>query len=436
MTRSLLRRGRSAHSGRAFAAGATAVLLAAGLLTACRGDPLSVQSPSRIPAEGLESPSNAQLLTTGAVADFECAFGSYVVLGALIGNELDDATQTADRYPYDQRTMQASDRRYAVNGCEGLGVYTPLQTARVSADNVRRLLERSTDQQVPNRASLLATVNLIEAYSMLLLGEGFCTTTFSTFDASGNVVYGKELQRAQAFAAAEERFSAAITVAQGAGATNVLNAALVGRARARLDQGNLAGARADAVQVPAAFVYNVTAGSTIGRRNNRVWSQNNLVGQATSVGAPYRNLNDPRVPVTDINKKSVTGVPLFVQTKYPAVDSPIPLATGKEAQLIVAEADIGSNPANTLAIINSFRAQGNQGPYLGPLDATSLKNQVIEQRQRALFLEGQHLGDLNRFTLPLVPAPDTPYPGGGRYGGNRCLPLPDVERQNNPALGT
>lgn len=411
-----------------------ALLLATGFLAACKGDPLTVESPSRIPADGLESPANAQLLTTGAIADFECALGAYVALGGLIGNELDDATQTADRFPYDQRTMQAGDRRYAVSGCENLGVYTPLQTARVSADNVRRLLERSTDQQVATRTTLLATANLIEGYSMLLLGEGFCTTTFSVFDAGGNVVYGPELQRADAFAAAEAQFTTAIAVAQTAGATSVLNAALVGRARARLNKGDLAGARADAVQVPANFVYNATAGTVTSRRNNRVWTQNNLVGQATSVGVTYRNLNDPRVPVTDINKKSVTGVPLFVQTKYPAADSPIPIATGKEAQLIIAEADIASNPTNTISIINTFRAQGNQGPYVGAVDAASLKAEVVEQRRRSLFLEGQHLGDLNRYNLTLVPAAGTTYPGGGQYGSNRCLPLPDVERQNNPVL--
>jgi hypothetical protein len=419
---------------RQIASAALVAILGAGLLTACKGDPLSVQSPSRIPATGLQSAANAQLLVNGALGDFECALGSYIVLGGLIGEELDDATQTADRFPYDARTMISSDRRYAVQSCENLGVYSPLQTARVSADNVRQLLEQLNDQTLPNRQRLLATANLVEGYSMALLGEGFCSTTFSTFDANGEVVYGPELQPAQAYAAAEERFTAAIAAAQAAGATDLLNAALVGRARVRLDEGNLAGARADAVQVPANFEYDATASGTSGRRNNRIWAQNNVISQATSVGAPYRNLNDPRVPVTDLGKRSVTGVPLFAQTKYPAVNSPYPIATGEEAQLIVAEADIGADPANTLAIINAFRAAGNQGPYVGAVDAASLKSEIIDQRRRALFLEGQHLGDLIRYNITPTPAAGTAYPAGGTYGSNICLPLPDVERQNNPVL--
>ena len=44
-------------------------------------DMLEVASPSRIDAGSLENPTNAQLLVTGAIADFECAFGAYVVAG-------------------------------------------------------------------------------------------------------------------------------------------------------------------------------------------------------------------------------------------------------------------------------------------------------------------------------------------------------------------
>ena len=96
---------------------------------------LEVQNPSNVPAGGLETPANAQLLVNSAIADFECAAGAYAVMGGEITDELIDATQTADRYPYERRSMVSSDARYAVNGCVGLGVYTPLQTARFSAVN-------------------------------------------------------------------------------------------------------------------------------------------------------------------------------------------------------------------------------------------------------------------------------------------------------------
>jgi hypothetical protein len=415
-------------------------LLGAGFLTACKGDPLSAPSPTRVAADGLYVPGNASLLVAGAVGDLECAFNSYTVLGALIGEEFNDATQTADRFPYDARTHTRSDRRYAINACDNLGAYAPLQAARVSSDAIRIALEGWSDAEVSGRQALLAQTNVAEAYSMLLLSEGFCSTTFTTYDASQNPVYGPELQPKDAAAAAEARFTGAIAAAQAAGAsgTAFLNAAYVGRARARLDQGNLAGARADAAVVPAGFVYNASTSKANTRRLNRVFAENDSTIQTASVGQRYRNLDDARIPSTYY--KFVRGDSIYVQQKYLASDSPLPIATYREAQLIIAEADISTNPANTVAIINAERAFSRvngftgQPPYVGALDAASLKAEVVEQRRRALWLDSHHLGDVIRYGIALTPVAGTPYLQGGTYGTSVCLNLPDIERLNNPNL--
>jgi starch-binding outer membrane protein, SusD/RagB family len=152
---------------RLVAAGALAIA-AGGLMTACKtSDYLDVTSPSRIPAGSLEDPANASLLVNGAVADFECAYGGYVAATGLIGDELDDATQTAARFPYDQRVLISSSSTYQSASCTGLGVYSPMQTARVSADNVRRLLNGWTDAQVPGRQMLIAPAAANEGYAEL-----------------------------------------------------------------------------------------------------------------------------------------------------------------------------------------------------------------------------------------------------------------------------
>ncbi|HVE79800.1 MAG TPA: RagB/SusD family nutrient uptake outer membrane protein [Gemmatimonadaceae bacterium] len=416
---------------RAGALGAMALAL-----TAC-DKLLEVDSPSRIPAETIEDPAYADLLVNSVVADFECALGSYAVLGGLIGEELDDATQTADRYPYDIRNAQPTDRRYAVNACQDLGVYAPLQTARVTASNAARFLSGWSDAQVPDRQAKLAIVRAYEGYAILLLGEGFCSTVLSTFDADGNPVYGTEITPAQAFAEAEARFTEVID-ATPAPPDSVRNMALVGRARARLNQGNFTGARADAALVPAAYVKLASASDDDARRRNRAWAQNSATSTATSVGAPYRNLNDPRVPVLNTGTNGPTGIPLWRQLKYPEAESPFRLASGEEARLIVAEAAIQANtPADLLTattIINEFRAQGNQTQLVAPTQA-ELRAALIDQRRRELYLEGQHLYDLIRFNLPFDPAVGTTFPGGGTYGNVRCLPLPNTERFNNPNLG-
>ena len=66
-----------------------------------------------------------------------------------MGEELIDATQTADRWPYDRREVQPGDSRYGTFGCEALGVYTPLSTARFTADQALAQLEGWTDAQMP-----------------------------------------------------------------------------------------------------------------------------------------------------------------------------------------------------------------------------------------------------------------------------------------------
>jgi starch-binding outer membrane protein, SusD/RagB family len=410
---------------------------------------LRVESPTRIPAESLESPANAALLVNGAVADFECAFGAFVAVGGLIGEELDDYTQTADRWPYDRRDVQSRDRRYAVSACDAIGVYTPLQSARVSANNVVRLLQGWTDQQVPNRQQLIATATAYEAWSILLLGEMFCSTVLSTIAPGGEFNFAGEIARRQALQEAETRFTSAIDLATQVGtarADSIRRMALLGRARTRLDLGNSAGARADAAQIPAGFVFNVTASAINSRRNNRLWAESNAQGVASSVSQLYRSMNDPRVPYQDLNRPNALGVPAIAQLKYTSAAAPIPLARYDEAQLIIAEVDAASaaTAGNALTIINTYRARGNQGPYLGPTDAASLRAQVIDQRRRELFLEGTHFGDLVRYNITPTPGMGTNYPAGGQYGTQKCtgadtrmgLPLPDIERQNNPELRT
>lgn len=398
---------------------------------------LAVDPLDRVPALPLESsPANAPVLANGAIADFDCAFGAYVVMGGLIGEELEESRSIIDRKPYDQRTHSSRDRLYAVSPCDQIGVYTPLQTARVSAVRAIRLLDGWRDDEVVlPRDSLLATMHAYAGYATLLLGEGFCSTVLSAFDASGALVYGGEVTRDSAFRAAESHFGAAI--ARAARAKSVLDLALAGRARARLDRGDLVGARADAVRVPPEFAHLMTASASPERRENRVRAQERPPLDLVTVGLLYRSLGDPRVPVTDQRRVGPTRVPVFYEEKYPSAASPIRIASGAEARLIVAEADIAAASAASLAnartIIDAFRARGNQPP-LAASDAATLRAALIDQRRRELFLEGQHLGDVIRYGIVLTPPVGAPYPGGGTYGAQRCLPLPDVERDNNPAL--
>ena len=202
------------------ASGVLLVLAAlTGALAGCDPDELlNVDSPSRIPAENLEAPENAELMVNSAIADFECAAGAYFVVSGLIGEELKDGLQTADRYPYDQRTLTANDNRYQNFACDAIGPYVPLQTARASADRVQRYLEQWTDAQVSpfSRNSGIAAMALYGGYSRIYLGEGFCSMAFSSVFGT-EIVYGGEVTRDSVFGEAEARFAQAIAAATAPG---------------------------------------------------------------------------------------------------------------------------------------------------------------------------------------------------------------------------
>jgi hypothetical protein len=293
-------------------------------VTACDfGELLSVETPSRIPAATLETPANAALLVRSAVGDFECAYGAYVVAGGLIGEELVDGRQTANRHPYDRRTMQPIDERYSTFDCTEIGVYTPLQTARASAERILSLLERWTDEQVPDRGMLITAAAAHAGYSLLLLGEGFCSMAISSLDEDRNLVYGGEITRDSVFKLAEARF----TQANPSSDASIRSMAYLGRAKARQNLSRLAEAKADAQLVPASFVRNVTASATSARRQNRVWSESRPTSWSSLVAEPYKSMTDPRVPFVRTTQKTVLEIEVAYQTKYASVSSPIPFAT-------------------------------------------------------------------------------------------------------------
>lgn len=419
--------------------GSALVLGAALSLAACdtASNPLEVEASSRIPTIYVETPAQAQLLVDGAIADFECAFAAYVIQSGTVGEEFIYAQQTADRVPADRRNVLTTDPRYATNSCEGLGIYGPLQIARTSAENILGFLKVWTDAQVSNRTRLIGIAAAYAGYNYLLLGEGFCTLAFSRINPDRTFDYGGEVSRDSAFKIAINKFTESIAASTTANNTDILRMAYLGRARAKLNLRDYAGAKADAQQIPSGYAKNSTYSATVGRRNNLVFNDNSVSNNSSSVGEPYRSMTgDPRVPVTQGSGTSATGIRHWYQTKYTTTSAPIPLATYEEAQLIIAEVDIRAGSlATALPILAAMRTRGAQAAFTGTTMADYLA-ELINQRRRELFLESHHLGDVIRFGIALAPVAGTAHHFGGTYGNQLCFPLPAAERLNNPLIGS
>ena len=411
-------------------------LAAASFTSACSTDRLlAVVAPASVPVSIIDQPANAQLEVASLVSDYQCAFGSAVVIEGLISGEMADAQLGAAAWDYARRTANAATNgeygTAACNATQNPGIYTPLATARYDADHAIANLTKWTDAQVPGRTGLLAVANLYAGFSYSMLGMSMCQAAFDN---------GPAVNQKGMFALAEQRFTAAITAAQTAGADSVRFAAYVGRARVRLYQGNTAGALSDAQQVPPGFVLNTSNDATDLRLYNRVYAVTKQYGDY-SITPWSQNMTtengqvDPRSAVTLAGTRSADNnkTIVYVPNKYAGGDgTPMPMARYEEAQLIIAEIQGG---AQAVTIINAMRAAAGVQPYTGPTDAASVKALVISERQRVLFLEGTRNYDIERFGIPFNPPVGTAFGKGGFYGNTTCLPLPDVERLNNPTLG-
>jgi hypothetical protein len=178
-------------------------------------------------------------------------------------------------------------------------------------------------------------------------------------------------------------------------------------------------------------------------RTNRVYAQQN--GLAVSVDSSFRHdsltltngtkVPDPRVTIDSTGKPGGDRTTIvWTSNKYPTASTPFVVSSWQEMDLIIAEVEGDGTAANIITTLRQA-AVPNAAPYTG---GGSVKDTVIAERTRQLFLQGSHQYDVRRFTgtpnaIPLLHNSGDPYPhGGGTYGSQVCLPIPQVETLNNP----
>jgi hypothetical protein len=424
---------RSIGSSAARQLGRSAIVCAFVGLGACNSL-LDVTNPSSVTDDALSDPALAPALASAAMQTLQCGVEQYAATASMLSGEELNANGFVDNHPWEWRgIVEIKGAPGSCNfgrGTTAMGFYTPLQQARFQLDDAFNRLDKFSDAQVTGRAGLMATMRAYAGYADLLLGEGMCQMTMDN---------GPAMTREQVFAVAETRFTDAITRATAVNDASLLNMALVGRARARLDLKNLTGAAADANLVPSGFVRNAefTEGGAA-QRENRIYNLT-IRNDYLSTSVPYRsmtvngvpgNVPDPRVVVKDAGRKANDGVtPLFQQQKFIAQlgGTPIPIASWNEAQLIYAEAVGGQNG---LDAINRVRT-ANKVPTLAgpPPTGQAFTDLILEERRRQLWLEGQRYSDMLRYNLPFVMGTTLK---GNTYSSLTCVPLPDVETRNNP----
>lgn len=388
---------------------------------------LDVDLPGRVVEDDLGEPSMASTLVSGALGEFECALNQMVPTNSLLTGEF-----ISSNFFLDSNAWGRYERPFMLEspgGCPAgrevadYGYFEPMERARWMAEDAAERIEEFSAEEVPGKTGMLAQLNAYAGYSTLHLGQNYCEITVDN---------GPILSTEQAMGLAEERFTQAIQQADAAGDADIRNMALVGRARARLTTGDLEGAASDAEQVTEGYVRNATYSTTSVRRENSTFNRTDT--NYLSVGPDWRNLTvdgepDPRVPVENTGSLGQDGTTeQWDQLKYTSRSDPVRIASWAEAQLIIAEVRGGSE---AIQAVNRVRATHGLPP-VDEAEVDDVLELVLEERKREFFLEGQRHSDMIRHDIEFQTGENHK---GQLFQDYDCIPLPNVERDNNPNTG-
>ncbi|MFL5563066.1 MAG: hypothetical protein ACJ79K_16455 [Gemmatimonadaceae bacterium] len=427
----------AAHS--AFAVGVLAASAACSVDKILKVEDLDVATPG-----SLNTATALPILLGGAVANFHAAYigtGNVNESSGQIGYSglLADELRSSDTFP---TRNQVDQRTITTDNSSNEAQFILLSQARAAAEIATvRFKQFGADQ--PG----LALAYALDGYSTVLFGEDYCSgVPFSTLTDAGATIYGQPLTTAQIFTRAIAKFDSALA-APGITA-QYKNLALVGKARAQLDLGQVAAAGATAAQVTSGFVFNIESSVTTSNQYNGIYTFNINTKRLTLVdseginGLDYLSANDPRITYKDTSSAAFDKTTnLIVQHKYAKRDAPAVLASYTEAQLIIAEAALASGnyatpTTGTLAILNTLRATVGLTPLAPAVGATAQQNQLFRERAFWFYLTAHRLGDLRRLVRQYNRTPESVFPTGPFFKGNNYgtdvnFPVPDVEK-NNP----
>jgi hypothetical protein len=251
-------------------------------------------------------------------------------------------------------------------------------------------------------------------------------------------------------------FDTALTLAVDSLA--VINLAHVGQGRAYLAMGQSAEAAKAVETVPSTFQYTQAlltcggissclsgaSGTTMQMAEFNLTERASVSDREGGTGLPFMSSGDPRTADTALRKLSQFPTPQYVPKKYhyKGAVSTIVLASGLEAQLITAEAELNANQtAAAFTILNTLRASMSLPAITAPGTFDAALDTLFTERAAWFFVDGHRQGDLRRLQRNYVTRqgvqvvanqyPSGPYPGYGLYGTSIDAPLP-LEELTNP----
>ncbi len=359
--------------------------------------------------------------------------------------------------------FQAESRNVLDDNGTVNGIFVRMQRARNSLESTVAKLEAAPDAANDPRVGELY---MYAGFTYLAFAENYCNgVPFSFQPDEGDTQFGPPETGNEIFDRAIARFQSAIGA--GAVAADVADAARVGMGRAMLGKADFAGAASAVSAVADDFVKLHRHSANSAAQRNGIFELNVTVGRWSLGdtegvnGLDFRTANDPRITSTLCagcafdTSGQVPGTPAagdnWSLTNYGSRDDDVRLATGIEARLIEAEAQLATNPGGWLTMLNDLRTNwatlassvsGDGTVALDPLTdpGTQAAREDLHFRERAFwnFSTGQRLGDLRRLVRQYGRSADAVFPvgpywkPGSVYGGDVNLIVP-LDEENNPS---
>jgi starch-binding outer membrane protein, SusD/RagB family len=426
-----------------------------GLASCARSDLLGISTPDAITQQNLNSADGAEGLRVGAIQRFKLMTAldeSSWFYGGLLVDEWKSADTFIQRDETDQRTVAEDNSLVTV-------AYRDIHRARVQAFDATK----SLNEFKPAAKGEIGEMWFIRGYAELQSASDFCNGQPFADLSSGSPDLGTPLSGADAFKLALASFDSALAVVGSATDTvslRVKYSAQVGRGRVFLGLGQQAQAGTAVAGIPKTFSFNLTWPGTQGKEDNLIWGlatsarrytvQDSLDRQGGVIpnGMPFVSAKDPRVPTVANPKFGFDGsTPFDGQLVFPNFNSPVPVASYVDAQLILAESQLAANDAGWLATLNALRAGPTNigavtvtgmAPLTDPGNAGARVSLLFRERAFWTFGRGQRLGDLRREIRVYSKTAAQVFPGEGginprknaNYGPDVTLPVPQAERNN------
>ncbi len=384
-----------------------------------------VNDPTAIEEDDVANPDGAELARRTAVSDFYAFVPNAARYSALRADEmfLFPSLSTVQTGAVSTNILLDLRINDLDRGANANLTYQYANYARKSASFAISLFQKyGADWQRVQLGQVFA----VRGLSTAGLADYICTG-FALHDyVDGGPAYAKPaLRTAEVYERALVDLDSAIVYA--AEDESIVNLARVGRGRTLLALGRFEEAARAVADVPTTFTY-LTEFSGLGAfRNAFIWSFS-ATGDNVSIsdreggnGLDFVSAEDPRVQLRRLGtaRDGVTGI--YAPEKYQALRDPIVIASGIEARLIEAEAQLnGAAAGDWLATLNDLRAT-QIDPPLPPLADPGAQDARLDLlfRERAfwLFLTGRRLPDLRRLVDVYKRDPERVFPTGTSPGG-------------------